>query len=46
MFKKGASVRYVGKIKALSNSDTKRYSFNDYDMNWYYLPYKTIKANK
>ena len=46
LLKKGASVRYVGKIKALSNPDTKRYSFNDYDMNWFYLPYKTIKGKQ
>ena len=46
LLKKGASVRYVGKIKALSDPDTKRYSFNDKDMNWYYLPYKTIKGKQ
>ena len=46
LLKKGALVRYVGKIKALSDPDTKRYSFNDKDMNWYYLPYKTIKGKQ
>ena len=46
LLKKGASVRYAGKIKALSDPDTKRYSFNDKDMNWYYLPYKTIKGKQ
>ena len=46
LLKKGASVRYVGKIKALSDPDTKRYSFNNYDMNWFYLPYKTIKGKQ
>ena len=46
LLKKGALVRYVGKIKALSDPNTKRYSFSDEDMNWYYLPYKTIKGKQ
>lgn len=46
LFEKGASIKYIDKIKAISNPDTKRYSFHDDDWNWFYLPYKTIKGKE
>lgn len=47
LLKKGTTVKYAGKIKPITNPDTKRYSFNkDNFQEWFYLPYKTIKGKE
>ncbi|BDR61164.1 SLAP domain-containing protein [Lactobacillus xylocopicola] len=46
LLKKDATVKYVGKVEAITDPDAKRYSFRDDDWNWFYLPYKTIKGKE
>ncbi|MCO6528277.1 MAG: SLAP domain-containing protein [Lactobacillus sp.] len=47
LLKKGATVKYADQVKAITNPDTKRYSFHKENFqDWFYLPYKTIKGQE
>ncbi|RMC41360.1 hypothetical protein F5ESL0233_03285 [Lactobacillus sp. ESL0233] len=46
LLKKGATVKYADQVKAITNPDTKCYSFHDDKWNWFYLPYKTIRGQE
>ncbi|MBA1394452.1 hypothetical protein EQ500_11360, partial [Lactobacillus sp. XV13L] len=46
LFKYGSTVKYRGKVKAITDPRTKRYAFRDDDWNWFYLPYRTIRGQE
>ncbi|MDF7672544.1 SLAP domain-containing protein [Lactobacillus sp. ESL0701] len=46
LLKKGTTIGYAKKVKAIDDPSTVRYSFHDDDWNWCYLPYKTIKGQE